>query len=195
MYWYTLHAKPNAELRVAALLQQKEIETYLPKVTISRATNGATHEPLFPCYLFMRVDLQTTPPRQWKWIPGLRCMVTFGGKPVPLADHVITSIKRQVARLEAADGRTTAAFQPGDDVRITEGPMQDMLAIFSGPTKPSERVQVLLTFLGRVSRVWLDVDSLEKVTPDRKTAAGKRSRRTRGRGRPIRSQDAFSNSP
>jgi hypothetical protein len=44
-------------------------------------------------------------------------------------------------------------------------------------------VQVLITFLGEMREVEVDVDDLRPVEP---TPAEKRERRTRGKGRPIR---------
>lgn len=66
---------------------------------------------------------------------------------------------------------------------------QDMLAIFEGPTTPSQRVQLLLKVLGG-SRMQVDVTALEKAPPDENQAPPpqKRSRRTRGRGRRIKDQ-------
>jgi hypothetical protein len=71
-------------------------------------------------------------------------------------------------------------------VRITNGPFADMLALFEGPTKPVERVVVLLNFLGQASRVRLNATDLEVVTSSVEVKPPKRPRRTRGRGRPIR---------
>jgi hypothetical protein len=60
-----------------------------------------------------------------------------------------------------------------------------MLAIFEGPSTPSERVRVLLTFLGHARRVQLSAADLEKAPPKSQLPASKRPRRTRGRGRRI----------
>jgi hypothetical protein len=60
-------------------------------------------------------------------------------------------------------------------------------AVFLGPMRASERVRVLIEFLGQLREAELDVSALEKSQPD---ARGKRQRRTRGRGRPIRTRPA-----
>ena len=79
----------------------------------------------------------------------------------------------------------TLRFKPGDVVRIKDGPFEDLLAVFEGPTTPAVRVQVLLSTLNRAMRVRLDADNLEKAPAHAVKAAEKRRRRTRGRGRPI----------
>jgi hypothetical protein len=86
-------------------------------------------------------------------------------------------------------GRRSFDFEPGDVVRIKEGPFEDMLAIFDKEISPDGRVQVLLTALNRSVRLSIPGSDLEKTSKEaeeKNGTAGKRPRRTRGRGRPIR---------
>jgi hypothetical protein len=87
--------------------------------------------------------------------------------------------------IEAGGGRPAHNFKPGETVRITAGPLQDMQAILEGPASPRTRVRVLLNILGQASRMQVEVTHLEKVTSDDGASAPKRPRRTRGRGRYI----------
>jgi len=178
--WYALHTKPNSEYRVASALQQRQIEVYLPEACHKHKT-----APFFPCYLFMRIDLKQVNPSQWQWTPGLLRVIAFGGKPVPLSDEIINFIRQSVEKVRTADCHTYG-FEPGDTVRIKEGPLEGMLAIFDGPTRPNQRVQVLLAILGGVGRVRIDAAELEKVSSQVETPTPGRLRRTRGRGRRIR---------
>lgn len=178
--WYTLYTKPNSEYRVASALQQHQIEVYLPETYHRHKTT-----PFFPCYLFMRIDLEKVNPSQWQWTSGLLRVIAFGGKPVPLSDEMINFIRHSVEKARTA-GWHTHGFKPGDTVRIKEGPLEGMLAIFDGPTRPNQRVQVLLAILGRASRVRIDAAELEKVPSTVETPPLSRLRRTRGRGRRVR---------
>lgn len=178
--WYTLHTKPNSEYRVAGALQQREIEVYLPEMY-----EKPKRMPFFPCYLFMKVDLERIAPLQWQWTPGLRGIISFDGQPASLPDEIINGLRHKVDEIES-NGRALPDLRPGDIVRIKEGPLRGMLAIFDGPTMPSQRVQVLLTMLGRASRVRIDAAGLEKVLPETQVIPVKRSRRTRGNGRRVR---------
>jgi len=178
--WYTLYTKPNSEYQVATVLQEREIETYLPEVF-----QESKRVPCFPCYLFMRVDLERISPLQWQWTPGLRRVVSLGGQPASLPDEIIHLIRRKVDDTKRADFSTNN-FKPGDIVRIKEGPLKDMLATFDGHTKANQRVRVLLTILGQMHRVRIDAADLEKVLLEAQVKSVKRSRRTRGRGRRVR---------
>jgi transcriptional antiterminator RfaH len=187
-HWYVLHSKPNAEYQVANALKGRGIQTYLPEIEASKARPERKRHPFFPCYLFVRVDLEAVGISQLQWTPGLRRIVAFGDRPASVDDEVIDLIQRKLGEMKTSGRLTGHTFKPGDTVRITDGSMQGMLAVFERPTTPSERVQVLLTFLGHANRAWIPVTDLEKVTSEANGPASESSerRRTRGRGRRIK---------
>jgi transcriptional antiterminator RfaH len=172
--WYTLHTKPYAEYYVTAVLQQRGIETYLPEIESPKAPGERKKRPFFPCYLFIKVDFEAVGMSCVQWTLGLRRIVAFDDRPVPLPDEVIELIRCRLGEIQAAGGWPAHSFKPGDTVCITDGPFRDMLAIFDGPTTPARRVQVLLEILGRVSRMQIDVTDLEKVSPCAEVSVPKR---------------------
>ena len=182
--WYALYTKPQAEQQVAALFRQRDLETFLPEI---EATKGKGRKPFFPRYLFLKVDFEVTGLSQIQWTPGLVRVLAFGGHPLPVQDEIIDLIRRKLDEVEAKGGWPAHNFEPGDAVRITEGPFRDMVAIFDGPATPSQRVQVLLNILG-ASRVEVDVAILKKVSSEeaQPPAPQKRPRPTPGRGRRIK---------
>jgi transcription elongation factor/antiterminator RfaH len=184
-YWYTLYTKPNAEYGVAAILRRRGIHTFLPEIASPNPRQKHRKRPFFPCYLFAEVDFEQVGPSSVQWTPGLRRVVAFGGRPVPVPDEVINLIRRKLEALNAAGGWPVGTFQPGETVRITDGPLEGMLAIFDGPSTPSERVWVLLDFLGHASRARICLTDLEKVPRKSQAPTSGRPRRTRGRGRRI----------
>jgi len=140
--------------------------------------------PLFPCYLFARLDLDAHGLVPVRWTPGLRRVVAFGDRPVSIPDDVIARLQERVEEVRAAGGLPSHDFRPGDRLRITRGPLRGLEVIFQGPMRPSERVRVLLEFLGQLREAEIPVHDLERV-PDRKLH--RPPRRTRGKGRRIRS--------
>jgi len=184
-HWYALYTKPHAEVQVATTLQRRGIQTYLPEIDSPSARQGREREPFFPCYLFIRMDFKAAGLSSVRYTPGLRRIVAFDDQPAPVPDEMIHLIQCKLGEIEAAGGWPAHSFTPGDTVRITDGPLRGMLAIFDGPTTPAERVRVLLTFLGHVSRAQVCVTDLEKASPGLEVPAPRRPRRTRGRGRRI----------
>jgi transcription elongation factor/antiterminator RfaH len=183
--WFTLHTKPKAEYQVATALQRRGLEIYLPVIEVPKGSRGRQSAPFFPCYLFLKIDFELLSLSLVQGTPGLRRVLTSGDWPVPVSNDIIELIQRKLGAIKANSGPPAHVFEPGDMVRITDGPFRDMLAIFEGPTTPRERVQVLLAILGRTSRVQVALTDLEMVH-HRIEASTPRLRRTRGQGRRIK---------
>ena len=159
--WYALYTKPNSEYQVARILKHHGFETYLPDIELLKAHRMCKRAPFFPCYLFMKIDLETVHASRWLWTPGLRCIVTRGDQPVSVPDKVINLMRHKLNEFKTARSQSECSFKPGETVRITNGPFRDMLAVFDKPITPSERVQILFHVLGRASRVQIDISDLE----------------------------------
>ncbi len=184
--WYALHTKPNKERSVASLLEDHDIDTFLPMIVSHGAPKQKRQVPFFRSYIFASLDLKAGKSGQWRWTPGLRYVVSYGDDPIPIPDEVIHLVDREAQVLSAWAKTQKHPFKPGDMVRIKNGPFRDMLAIFQGPTRPSERVQILLTALSQSVRIRTDASNLEKYAKKSGPDNNKRKRRSRGRGRPIR---------
>lgn len=181
-----MHTKTLAEERVANALDQRDINTYLPMLPGKASKGQADPKPLFPGYLFARFDLDTGNPANWKWIPGLRYLVSFGDIAVPVPDELIKVIESKIRDIQSSRAEKETPFKQGDIVRIKDGPFADMLAVFDRTCAPSKRVQIMLETLDRSLKLKIEPDKLEKA-PNGAKVRKKRPRRTRGRGRPIRS--------
>ncbi len=184
--WYALYTKPNAEHRVQAALQRRNIETFLPEIAPPPSANIQRKLPFFPNYLFMRIDLQSTPASRWIWTPGLRYVVSSDEKPIVIPIQAIELIKNQLAAYDVDRKTNRLGFKHGDKVRMNKGPFADMIAIFEKPSSAATRVRVLLNFLGRMSLIQVDVADIEKAPPEAVVEEPTRHRRTRGHGRHIK---------
>jgi transcriptional antiterminator RfaH len=183
--WYLLHTKPRIEKRVAIFLEQRDIQVFLPELAHTNVNGQTRKKAFFPGYLFASLDLSSVDPSIWRWTPGLRYIVKYGDQPVPVSDEVITLITQKIGKMELLALSPSLRFEPGDTVRIKNGPFEDLIAIFEGPTHPTTRVRVLLSTLNRAMRLSVQVDNLEKAPAQAVATTARRSRRTRGRGRPI----------
>jgi transcriptional antiterminator RfaH len=178
--WYALHTKPNAEAQVARTLTARGFTAFLP--LLPTRADGRIRA-LFPAYLFVRCDLTAVGLDNLQWIPGLRRILSFGGRPAVVPDKAIAMIEAELREIEAAGGLPKHSFKPGDTVIIDQGPLAGLRGIFQGPVGAAERVHILIRFLGETNRAELPVEALraagdEDFRPHR--------RGTRGHGRPIR---------
>lgn len=186
--WYAVHTKRNQERRVAETLARHEISVFLPLIPHPDQSAGKKVV-FFPRYFFIHLDYARANPLIWRWTPGFLHIISAGDRPIPIADEVIAMLAH---RLESLAGQGSAhklrlAFSEGDLVRIKRGPFRDLVGIFEGPNDPEQRVHVLLKTINRSMRVRISADDLEKAEVEDERKTGKAPRRTRGRGRRIRS--------
>ncbi|MBK1705931.1 transcription/translation regulatory transformer protein RfaH [Halochromatium glycolicum] len=144
--WYVVQSKPRQAERAQNCLEQQGYQVFLPRITVERVQRKQrcfVEEPLFPNYLFIRLQ-------RWvdNWSPvrstrGVARLVAFGSEPVPIADHLIDAIAQRCA--ETADPRELHA---GQEVRILDGPFAGLNAIFQAP-HGEQRAHLLIELLHR----------------------------------------------
>lgn len=186
--WYVVHSLPQAEARVAALLSAERnswrMQTYLPLLPARhQGTRRAAAKPLFPGYLFLRCDPERLNLPELRRVPGFGSLVSFGDHLAVIEDDTIEALQARLGTLWES-GEPYEWYRSGETLRVSSGPLCGLTAIFEGPLQPSERVRVLVEFLGRSSRMSIPVGILE-----REHAGG---RRTRGRGRFIKPRSTHS---
>ncbi|MEO7912040.1 MAG: transcription termination/antitermination NusG family protein, partial [Roseiflexaceae bacterium] len=159
-----------------------DINVYLPQVH-QRVRGKSQATAFFPGYLFVRADFQIVAPSKLNSMPGVVRLLTFDDQPRSLPTAMIDHIRQQVQDIDAQGSRSTHHFQPGDTVRLKAGPFRGLEAAFLGPMKPTERVRVLIEFLGSMREADVGVDDLERVQSAPLPA--RQERRIRGKGRPI----------
>lgn len=179
--WYSLYTKPNAEAQVARALEVRGFQFFLP--LLPPATAQGRPQALFPSYLFVRCDLSEVGIERLEFLPGLRRIVSFAGKPAVVSDAAVAMMEGELADIEAAGGILKHSFQLGDRVVIDSGPLAGLRGVFQGPMGPSQRVRILVRFLGETNRAEVPLDTIRKAGDD---DLPHRRRGTRGRGRRIR---------
>ena len=162
--WYLIYAKPRQEKTAVDNLLRQAYEVYFPQIQVTRNRNSVrkvTIEPLFPRYLFIRLDAHTD-----NWAPirstmGVTALVRFGAEPARVPDAFVDYLtSRQNA--EGLHEWAEPKLAVGDHVRVAEGPLagyEGVLIAKSG----RERVTLLLDMLGSQVRTQLARDQLESA--------------------------------
>lgn len=150
--WYVLQTKQHREEQAQLHLQSSGITCYLPKTRQwPRPAVGGDVTPLFPGYLFVRLDLVTQYPRV-RWTPGVRGLVAFDADaPAEMPENAIEFLKSG----EGDDGLFHCDEQAADGstVRVVRGPFRDFYGVVKKRLTARDRVIVLLDFLQRELRV------------------------------------------
>ncbi len=159
--WYALYTKPKKEHQVNTCLREQGFETYLPAIQRKvRRRDRPDQMAYFPCYLFARFDFSAVPLSSISWMPGVRRIVSAGDQPLAVADEIVTLIR---SRLEGIEMVGSIDLRPGDRVRITSGPLQDLEAIFEQPMSAANRVRILLDVMGRMTPVEIDRAQIVRI--------------------------------
>ena len=161
--WYVARTKPRREAAAAAILAQRDVEVYLPLMSVRRRaeTRPATTEPLFPGYLFARLDVDSETWLAARSAPGIAYFLGSELAPNPLPDELIEAIRLRADQY--ASTQRIIPFQHGDAVIIRQGAFSGLEAVFDGFLSGRGRVRVLLETLERFVPVTLDVHLLEKA--------------------------------
>jgi len=126
--WYVLYTRCHHEIKAFEYLVRNNIEAYLPMHPVVRQWTDrkkTIDEPLFPCYLFVRVSsreydkaLQSS---------SIARYITIEGHPCPVPDSQIEAIKTILARKVPFEVLNDH-FEPGEQVVIQSGPLAGLQA-------------------------------------------------------------------
>lgn len=161
--WYLVRTKPNAEPTAQANLDRQGYEAYFPRLLQCVLWRGNWRErvvPLFPGYLFLRLDEGRQPFAPVRSTLGVSCAVRFGMSYAIVPDDVIRDLR---ARADPGTGmhrlNLPARLAPGDRVRILAGPFDGLEGIFQRESGP-DRAIVLLSVLGQTASVGVAVGNV-----------------------------------
>jgi len=160
--WYLIQAQARQEAIAEMNLKRFGVETFCPRFKqskVSRYKNQAKgKEPLFPGYLFVRMDISTEF-RKVTYAHGVLRVVRFGSAPALVAEEIIHSI-----RAREDDGLVvlspSSSLNPGQTVLIDKGPFQGFEAIFEQELNGINRVALLLKTVAYQGRIVVARDCL-----------------------------------
>ena len=161
--WYAIQTKVNRERDVEKRLTNLHLEVFLPWLRVRRRIGNSFHwvkVPLFPGYVFSRLDMLVSG-RLARYAPGVKDFLTFGSQIAEIGEDIIEGLRQRcpdgVVQIDPVKA------QPGDTVRINEGPFFGLEAIFEQKLKSRDRVAVLLEILGRQTRIVLGSETIAKI--------------------------------
>lgn len=164
--WYVAQTKPKAERRVSQWLETKNIEVFVPKMEIKRKRRNravSLSEPVFPGYIFVRIESHPYSWNKLRWTPGIRKILGYDGVPSPVPREVIEELREQTGNESFI--QPNSKFNKGEKVRIVDGPLRGLMGVIEEARPGKERVRILMEILRMPTRVLARVYELEKV-PD-----------------------------
>lgn len=167
--WYCVRTQTKREHIAADHLRELEgVEVFCPRLKYRKATRRGKVwwvEPLFPGYVMAKFDLVEME-RAVRFCQGVRGLVRFGKRIPSVPGDFVESIRREV-RLRAEQDKEQAELvavrpilQIGEEVEVAHGPLQGAQAVVLDVLPATERVKILMEFLGRMQPIDVDLFSL-----------------------------------
>ena len=175
MRWYVVHAYSGYEKKVALAIQDRvkmnelddrfgEILVPTEEVVEMKSGQKRTSERMFfPGYVLVQMELDDDSWHLVKETP--RVMGFIGGKadkPAPITDKEADLILQRVQDSEETP-RPKTMFEPGEMVRVTDGPFNDFNGNVEEVNYEKSKLRVAVSIFGRSTPVDLEYSQVEKL--------------------------------
>ena len=144
--WYAVYTRSRYEKKSAFLLNEQGIEAYVPLRRVLRQWSDRrklVFEPVIHSCVFVKANKMLY--EKVLGIEGVVRYIYFGGKPAPIPDRQIETMKTVVGT-DLEIECTPDCLKPGMHVIVTEGPLAGMegeLVQFRGKQKVAVRIQAI----------------------------------------------------
>lgn len=148
--WYLVQCKPHQDIRAKQNLELQGGKCLSFQHVVEKVVRGKlarVRENLFPGYVFLSLAEEDPLWFRVRSTYGVSKVVAFGGRPLPIADHIM----RQLIELTSLK-KAAARFKEGQQVRITQGPFAGVQAIFS-EYDGEKRAVLLIQMLQKMQKI------------------------------------------
>jgi transcriptional antiterminator NusG len=175
LQWYVVHAYSNYEHKVKESLKErikrfgledKFGEILVPTEEVVEMREGQrrkSERKFFPGYVLVQMEMDD---ETWHLVKEVPKVLGFIGgssdRPAPITDREAQAILNRVQ--EGVDKpRPKILFEPGEVVRVTDGPFNDFSGVVEQVNYDKSKVRVAVQILGRSTPVDLDFGQVEKA--------------------------------
>ncbi|TXG95998.1 MAG: transcription termination/antitermination protein NusG [Nevskiaceae bacterium] len=175
MRWYVVHAysqyennvmKALKERIVRAGLQEKFGDILVPTEEVVEIKDGVkrmTERKFFPGYVLVQMEMAED---TWHLVKSTPKVLGFIGgtqeKPAPITDKEAEKILNRVTE-SVEKPRPKTLFEPGESVRVKEGPFADFNGVVEEVNYEKNRLRVAVLIFGRSTPVELEFSQVEKA--------------------------------
>lgn len=173
--WYVVHAYSGYEKKVANALRERiELagmqdrfgDVLVPTEEVVEMRSGQkrkSERKFFPGYVLVQMELADETWHLVKETP--RVMGFIGGKadkPAPITDAEADAILQRV-QSSTEKPKPKTMFEPGEMVRVVDGPFNDFNGVVEEVNYEKSRLQVAVLIFGRSTPVELEFSQVEKT--------------------------------
>lgn len=172
--WYVVHAYSGFENKVKLSLQEriersnmqdKFGEILVPTEEVVEMREGQkrrSERKFFPGYVLVNMEMDDD---TWHLVKDAPKVLGFIGgtadKPAPITDREADAILQRIQ--DGVDKpRPKVLFEPGEVVRVTDGPFNDFNGVVEAVNYDKSRLRVAVSIFGRSTPVELEFGQVEK---------------------------------
>jgi transcription antitermination factor NusG len=157
LHWYAVHTRSRHEKAIAARLDSQSTEVFLPLHRARHTWKNGVHAevdlPLFPCYLFARIDIQDR--LRLLQTPGVIGLAATSAQPTAIPNEDIALMRAATAKLEA---EPHPYLNCGDRVRVVYGPLAGLEGIL---TRRKQACRVVLSIEAIMRSIAVEVSEFD----------------------------------
>ncbi len=173
--WYAIHTysgyenkvKSHLEARIASMdMRNKIFRVIVPmeeEVEIKQGQRRTVQRKVFPGYVLVEMIMSDEAWYVVRNTPGVTSFVGSGTRPIPLQEHEIKTILKQITKETTDKPKAKISFSKGQSVRVIDGPFTEFIGTVSDINMDRNKVTVLVSFFGRETPVILDFLQIEKI--------------------------------
>ncbi|WP_158772948.1 transcription/translation regulatory transformer protein RfaH [Cobetia sp. L2A1] len=162
--WYLIQCKGGESFRAAENLKNQGFHVFHPLLEVEKKRGSKlrwVEEPLFPYYLFIRLDQVDDNWRPIRSTRGVLKLVSFGTTPTAVPTALVDALMAS-GECRKDQPAENVYFRAGEQVEIIDGPLTSLSGVFE-VSKGDERVIVLLNLLNQQQRIELSSRQLRRT--------------------------------
>jgi len=173
--WYAVHTYSGFEQKVKANIEHltavegfrdQVAEVIIPQETFVEVRNGkkrTTTRNLMPGYVLVHIEPEDRVFEMVKKINGVSGFVGDGEEAIPLTQSEVDNLL-QVSEEKAEKPKAEIRFQPGDQVKVIEGPFANFVGNVEDIDAEKSKLKVMVSIFGRPTAVELNVLQVEAAS-------------------------------
>ena len=170
--WYVIHTysgyenkvKANLEHRIESMaMKDKIFQIVVPteeEVELKEGRKVTTKRKIFPGYVLVEMMLDDDSWYVVRNTPGVTGFVGTGNKPIPLQEHEVKTIIKQ---MKVETPKVKVGYSVGQSVKIIDGPFAEFMGVVDEINAERGKVKVLVSFFGRETPVELDFNQIARL--------------------------------
>ena len=168
--WYVIHTYSGYENAVKAAIEKSVVnrgmsdmvlKMEIPMETVTEVTESGVmkevERKVFPGYVLIKMILTDD---TWHLIRNIRGVTGFVGtannEPIPLTEEEVLALGMERREI-------VVRYNVGDQVKITDGPLEGFIGTVDELEPDKDRVRVVVSMFGRETPVDLELDQVEAI--------------------------------